>query len=113
MRTASYSSRVRMSKELNPVGFEQILGLPRRDHHALILLPSQPHVLHHVFGIKTAIPVANVGQRLIRPESATRAAADVIVSKKSSLSARIGFEQGSHRHVRCGCHLGQATRMRR
>ena len=70
-------------ENLNPIGFEQVLDLQRRDHHALILLPSRAHALQHVFGIKTAIPAANIGESLVRPKSATGAAADVIISKRA------------------------------
>jgi phosphatidylserine decarboxylase len=100
-------------KNLNPIGFEQGLDLSRRNHHALILLPSRAHVLQHIFGIKTAIPSANVGKSLVRPKSAAGAPADVVISKKGALSARIGFKQFRHCHVRCGCHSRQSTCTRR
>jgi phosphatidylserine decarboxylase len=99
-------------ENLNPIGFEQVFDLQRRNHHALILLPSQAYALQHVFGIKTAIPAANAGESLVRPKSAAGAPADVVISKKRALSARIGFKQFSHCNVRCGCHLGQTTCMR-
>ncbi len=100
-------------ENLNPICLEQILDLPRCDHQALILLPGRAHVLQHVFGIKTPIPAANVGESLVRPESATGAPADVVISKEGALSARIGFKQFSHCHVRCGYHLRQITCMPR
>jgi hypothetical protein len=100
-------------ENLNPIGFEQVFDRQRRNHYALILLPSRAHVLQHIFGIKTAIPAANLSESLVRPESATGTPANVVISEKGALSARIGFKQFSHGYVRCRCHFRQSTCMRR
>ena len=91
-----FFARPNVEKVNRFAGREAIRKLARLDLHRAIGCVARENVFGDFVDIEIFVTRANAGERFVRAETATAAAADMIAAKERSLRPRVALEQLLH-----------------
>ncbi len=97
-------------EEARSVFFDRGSRLGGSDQNAEVLFVGLENPADDLGGIEIVVPRANPRERLLRAESATGAAADVVVAEQGALRAGTELEQLPHRGLGCDFHAVENIR---